>query len=192
MGLGAWIHATISPPVMIGDPKFIGQYGKMLGFDFVTPPWQLLDLLRWQVPLPKYANLRAHPVGLKVGGEFLIKGKCPPYYDSMSDAVDSVVAAKFGPDGLYNDRKLFARIYKNRFGDIYLEEAAQYSADVIACVRDICSYIHDTHGRFPAHCDAMHVPGVWLQVHHVDLEYYDRFFHDGVTIAHRKHDENWH
>jgi hypothetical protein len=192
MGLGAWIHATISPPVILGDPKFIEQYGKMLGFDFVTPPWRPTDAVRWQVPLPKYANLRAHPVGLKVDGEFLIKGKCPPYYASMSEAVDSVVKAKFGPDGLYKDRKLFSRIYKDRFGDIYLDEAAQYSADVIACVRDICNYIHDTHGRFPAHCDAIHVPGVWLQIHHVEIEYYDRFFRNGLTAAHRSHDAGWH
>jgi hypothetical protein len=192
MGLGAWIHASISPPVLMGDPKFTGQYGKMLGFDFVTPPWRTLDVMRWHVPLPKYANLRAHPVGLKVGGEFLIKGKCPPYYASMTEAVDSVVAAKFGPGGLYTDRKLFARIYKDRFGDVYLDEAAQYSQDVIACVRDICNYIHDTHGRFPAHCDAIHVPGVWLQVHHVEIEYYERFFRNGLTAAHRAHDDSWH
>ncbi|UWU83187.1 hypothetical protein N2605_27095 [Bradyrhizobium yuanmingense] len=192
MGLGAWIHATIGPPVMLGDPKFAGQYGKMLGFDFVTPRWRLLDLLRWHVPLPKYTDLRAHPVGLKVGGEFLIKAKCPPNYETMSDAVESVVAAKFGPAGLYKNRKLFARIYKDGFGDNYLDEATEYSADVIACVRDICNYIHDTHGRFPAHCDAIHVPGVWLQAHHVETEYYERFFRDGLTAAHHAHDQIWH
>ena len=90
MGLGAYIHSSISPPVLLGDPKFTGQYGKMLGFDFVPPPFNLLDLLRWQVLLPKFANLRAHPVGLTVGGEHLIKAKCPPYYPSMSAAVDDV------------------------------------------------------------------------------------------------------
>jgi hypothetical protein len=63
---------------------------------------------------------------------------------------------------------------------------------VIDCVRDICTYIHDTHGRFPAHCDAIHVPGVWLQVHHVDQAYYDRFFQHGLTDAHRRHDQLWH
>ena len=55
----------ISPPVLLGDPKFVDQYGKMLGFDFVTPPFRPLDVMRWHVPLPKFANLRAHPVGLK-------------------------------------------------------------------------------------------------------------------------------
>jgi hypothetical protein len=63
---------------------------------------------------------------------------------------------------------------------------------VIACARDICAYIHETHGRFPAHVDAIHVPGVWIQVHHPDQVYYDRFFRDGLTDAHRAHDALWH
>ena len=63
---------------------------------------------------------------------------------------------------------------------------------MIECVRDICQYIYDTHGRFPAHVDAIHVPGVWIQLHHPDIEYYDRFFRDGVTDVHRHHDDDWH
>jgi hypothetical protein len=192
MGLGAYIHASISPPVLLGDPKFSPQYGKMLGFDFVTPDFRLLDILRWQVPLPKYANLRAHPVGLSVGGQDLIKGKCPPYYPSMKEAVDDVIAAKFGAGGTYKDSDVFKRIYKDDFGERYLKEASEYGSDVIDCVRDVCQYILDTHGRFPAHVDAIHVPGVWIQVHHVDIDYYDRFFKNGLTAVHRLHDTDWH
>jgi hypothetical protein len=33
MGLGAWIHGSISPPVLLGDPKFRKRYGPMLGFE---------------------------------------------------------------------------------------------------------------------------------------------------------------
>jgi len=163
-----------------------------LGFDIVTPRWRFMDLLRWQVPLPKYANLRTNPIGLRYKGEHLIKGMSPPYYDSMSDAVDAVVAEKFGPSGIYKDKALFARIYKGDFGDRYLNEAAVYASDIVECVRDICTYIYDTHGRFPAHCDAIHIPGVWLQVHHVETEYYDRFFQDGLTQTHRDHYDLWH
>lgn len=192
MGLGAWIHATISPPVMMGDPKFSDTYGKMLGFDHVTPNWRLMDILRWHVPMPRFADLRAHPVGLQVAGEHLIKAKCPPHYATMSDAVDAVVEAKFGDKGLYRDTELFSKIYNPPYHEAYLSEAPVYDGDVIECVRDICTYIHETHGRFPAHCDAIHVPGVWLQVHHVDIAYYDRFFQNGLTEAHRRHDEHWH
>jgi hypothetical protein len=192
MGLGAYIHACITPALLLGDPKFVPQYGEMLGFEFVSPRFKLLDILRWQVLLPKYSNLRAHPVGLKVGDEYLIKAKCPPYYPSMKEAVDEVIEGKFGPQGIYKDSLLFARIYKGDFGDVYLKEASEYGGEVIECVRDVCQYILDTHGRFPAHVDAIHVPGVWIQVHHPDIEYYDRYFRNGLTSAHRSHDGQWH
>ena len=80
----------------------------------------------------------------------------------------AVIEEKFGKSGLFNDQALFAEIYKDDYGKRYLAEAAVYSDDVIACARDICTYIYETHGRFPAHCDAIHVPGVWLQAHHVE------------------------
>lgn len=192
MGLGAWIHASIGPPTLLGDPRFVKAYGPMLGFEFATPRWRPLDVVRWQVPAPGYADLRTHPIGLRVGGEYLIQAMCPPHYGSMAEAVDAVVAGKFGPGGVYQDHTTFARIYKDGYGERYLAEAARYGEDVIACVRDVCTYIYETHGRFPAHCDAIHVPGIWLQVHHVETEYYDRFFRDGLTEAHRQHDETWH
>jgi hypothetical protein len=192
MGLGAWIHASISPPVLMGDPKYVGQYGPMLGFDFVTPPFRLLDVIRWQVPLPKYANLRAHPVSLKVGNEYLIRAMCPPCYPSMSDAVDEVIKLKFGAGGVYRDNATFAKIFQADYGDRYLNEASAYSDDVIACAHDICEYIYDTHGRFPAHCDALYAPGVWIQIHHPDHAYYDQFFRNGLTEVHRSHERNWH
>ena len=193
MGLGAWIHGAISPPVLMGDPKFSEKYGRLLGFDYVTPPWKPLDALRWHtLPVRPMKHLRAHPVGLRHKGEHLIKGMCPPYYDSMDEAVDDVMKSKFGEEGIYKDEALFARIFKDDFGSRYLKEAEDYGGKVVECVRDICNYIHDTHGRFPAHCEAIHAPGIWLQTHHVDTDYYERFFRDGLSDVHRAHDENWH
>ena len=192
MGLGAWIHGSISPPVLMGDPKFIKQYGAMLGFDFVTPKWKLMDLLRWHVPLPKYASLRSNAVGLRYKGEHLIKGSCPPYYNSMSEAVDAVVAEKFGASGIYSDAATFDKIYRGSFGATYLKEASAYAQDVIDCTRDICTYIYETHGRFPAHVEAIHAPGIWLQIHHLEHEYYDTYFQHGMTQVHRDHDAAWH
>jgi hypothetical protein len=192
MGLGAWIHASLAPPILLGDPKFRKAYGPMLGFDWRTPRWKPSDILRWQVPLPKYANVRATCVGLRHKGEHLIKAMCPPNYESMSEAVDAVVAGKFGPQGIYADGSLFERIYQGEFGAQYLEQASNYSADVIACTRDICTYIYETHGRFPAHCDTIHVPGVWLQAHHLENEYYEKYFRGGLTAEHEMHDRRWH
>jgi hypothetical protein len=192
MGLGAWIHASIAPPILLGDPRFRDTYGPMLGFDWEIPRWRPADLLRWQVPLPRLSTLRATAVGLRHDGRHLIKAKCPPNYRTMADAVDSVVAEKFGPDGIYSNEETFAHVYRGDFGAQYLREASDYSADVIACARDICTYIYETHGRFPAHCDTIHVPGVWLQAHHVENAYYERFFRDGLTEAHELHDRRWH
>ena len=193
MGLGAWIHGSLSPQVLMGDPKFKDKYGALLGFDYVTPKWKLMDLLRWNIlPVRPLRHVRAHAVGLRHKGEHLIKGMCPPYYDSMNEAVDEVMRSKFGEGGIYKDVELFSRIYKGDYGSRYLAEAEEYGGDVVACVRDICNYIYDTHGRFPAHCEAIHAPGIWLQAHHVDKEYYQRFFRDGLTDAHLHHDEHWH
>ena len=192
MGLGAWIHASVAPPVLLGDPKFTGQYGPMLGFDWSTPRWKPLDALRWQVLLPWHTNVRATCVGLRHNGESLIKAMCPPNYPTMGDAVDAVVAEKFGRGGIYADEALFERIYRGEFGAQYLKQASNYSADVIACARDICTYIYETHGRFPAHCDTIHVPGVWLQAHHVEQGYYEKFFRHGLTEEHLAHDRRWH
>ncbi|MEV0387586.1 hypothetical protein [Nonomuraea sp. NPDC050643] len=192
MGLGAWIHASLHPQIALGDPKFSRAYGRMLGFDFVVPRFRLADIPRWHVPLPKYTALRSHPIGLRAAGEHLIKAACPPNYSSMEEAVESVVRAKFGPDGIYSDQSTFARIYKGDHGRRYLAEAGEYDRPVIECVRDICVYLHETHGRFPAHTDAIHVPGIWLQTHHVESEYYERFFENGTTDAHARHDARWH
>jgi hypothetical protein len=192
MGLGAWIHASMAPPVMLGDPKFRGKYGPMLDFDWNVPAWKPADILRWQVPLPRFADARANAVGLRHEGQYLIKAMCPPNYATMAEAVDAVVADKFGPMGIYADEGLFDRIYKGEFGSQYLSQASNYSADVIACARDICTYIYQTHGRFPAHCDTIHVPGIWFQAHHLESAYYEKFFHHGLTQEHELHDERWH
>ena len=139
-----------------------------------------------------YATVRAHPVGLRSpDGEQLITAACPPAFPSMAEAVRTIVDAKFGKDGVYTDRDVFARIYREDYGQRYLTEAGEYDDRVVECARDVCAYVLRTHGRFPAHTDAIHVPGVWLQVHHVENEYYERFFTNGLTDAHRTHAGAW-
>jgi len=44
-----------------------------------------------------------------------------------------------------------------------VREGTQYSAQTIAYTKDICNYIYDTYGRFPAHVDTFYTPGMWLQ-----------------------------
>jgi hypothetical protein len=183
MGLGGWIHASVTPPHLLGNPYESTQKG--LGFTFQKPRFRLLDLLRWGTFL---TAPRAHPVGLRD----LIRCLCPPYCKTMADAVDAVVALKYGARGVYEDRAYFGRIFKGDSGERYVKEVPHYDPRVIACVKDVCTYIYKTHGRFPAHVDAIYVPGVWLQVHHLDLDYYDKLFNGGYTDTHRRHQELWH
>jgi hypothetical protein len=35
------------------------------------------------------------------------------------------------------------------------------------------------------------VPGIWLQAHHVEQDYYERYFMDALTQTHRRHAELW-
>lgn len=180
MGLGGWIHAAVAPVHFLGNPYLSTQKG--LGFRHVKPAFRLLDFFRWGTFLPK---VRSHPVGL----DGLLEGMCPPYYPTMADAV---IAMKYGEKGIYDDKAYFERIFKEDRGDRYRTEVPRYRPEVIACVKDVCTYIHDKHGRFPAHVDAIYVPGVWLQAHHLDLDYYDLLFKNGYTQTHAEHQHLWH
>ncbi len=186
MGLGAWIQATMSPPVLLGDPKFIKTYGPMLGFDFVTPKRKLADLLRWQVPLLRYAAIcaRTRSGCATRRTSRSRKGSCPPYYDSMADAVDAVIAAKFGPGAASTaTRRPSNRSAGTASPETHLREASR--------LREECDRLRPATSRTGIHADVLaasrpmsswtiFVPGSGLQVHRVEIEYYDRFFRNGL------------
>lgn len=74
-----------------------------------------------------------------------------------------------------------------------LAEAIPVSPDeVVQITKDLCNYIYTTYGRFPAQLDAMNMC-MWLQAHHLETAYYDRFMQPGAyheAIAH--HMRTWH
>src|SRR3984893_19267233 len=78
MGLGGWIHASVTPSKLL----------PALGFQVVTPKYRGLDFFRWGT---FRTEARSHPIGLAP----YIKGMCPPYYKSMADAVQTVVDEKY-------------------------------------------------------------------------------------------------
>jgi hypothetical protein len=94
-------------------------------------------------------------------------------------------------EAIVNNEALFARVYRDQYGEQHLAAAGKYTQDVIDCTTDICNYIYDTHGRLPAHAEAIDVPGIWLQMHHVEERYYEQFFGDGLTEMHLRHDTTW-
>jgi hypothetical protein len=110
----------------------------------------------------------------------------------MAEAVQAVVDDKYRAGGTYADDAYFRRIFQGNRSEKYLEQVPHYKDEVIACTKDICTYIYERHGRFPAHCDAIYAPGVWLQAHHLDLNYYDTLFKDGYTETQRDHQRLWH
>jgi hypothetical protein len=38
----------------------------------------------------------------------------------------------------------------------------------------------------------MYVPGVWVQAHHLDLNYYDAFYEQGFSETQANHQHYWH
>jgi hypothetical protein len=184
MGVGGWIHASVSPPFLLGHPMYASE-SRGLGFRWQVPRFWPLDAIRWGVPLPK---VRANPVGL----DGVLEGMCPPYYKSMDAAVDALLERKYGKGGVYNDPAYFDRIFKPGITSRYLKEVPHYSEQAIECTKAVCNYIYEKHGRFPAHCDAMYVPGIWLQAHHLDLGYYDSLFQNAYDESHRLHQDLWH
>lgn len=186
MGLGGWVHAGFISQLALGHPDYRAKYGPGLGFRYEEPRnfWRR-TILRPITPLPGW---QPNPVGL----DGLIEGLCPPYHANMSDAVDALIESKYGAGGVYRDAALFGQVFKSGKAKQFIDEVPHYKPDVIACVKDVCNYIYDTYGRFPAHVDAMFVPGIWVQAHHLDLAYYDSLYKEGYSETQAEHHRLWH
>jgi hypothetical protein len=179
LGLGAWVHASIFPPYIYERDPDKGLFG--LGFRMHNPD---KDWHRWP-PIPA-------PLPNPVGIDGVLQAMCPPYITSMDEAVDSVLEEKYGHQGTYRDVAQFARVYRKvADAEKYLQHAQHYSAKTVEYVKVICRYVYDTYGRFPAHVDAFHLPGVWVQFSHLELEYYDKYFNPATYARQAAHTEVW-
>lgn len=180
MGLGGWIHGSVFPPYIFMDEPEKGWHG--LGFRFDDP--------KELSPMPPVPASQPNPVGI----DGILEGLCPPYVASMDEAVDRVVAWKYGAEGgAYGDESVFARPYRDEDdARSYLKKASHFGPKQIEYVKEICNYVYDTYGRFPAHVDAFYTPGMFLQFHHLELDYYDRFFEPDQYRRQAAHDRIWH
>jgi hypothetical protein len=179
MGIGIWGHASIWPAFVLRREPEKGWYG--LGFRHTQPkssaPW---------APIPASQH---NPVGL----DGMLEGLCPPYVDSMDEAVDRIIQEKYGPHGIFTDPALISRAYKNvADAESYLKLEHRHPPEAIRYAKDICNYIYETYGRFPAHIDAFYTPGFWVQCHHLELEYYERFFDPYLWRNQTAHGDHWH
>ncbi|MFL6195508.1 MAG: hypothetical protein ACJ75H_15130 [Thermoanaerobaculia bacterium] len=185
MGLGGWVHAAFAGPYLLGAPDSVKDYGPGLGFRFERPkPW-LRRTVKAFWPLPCWAE---NPVGL----DGLLETFTPPYYKDMNTAIDALLARKYGPQGLYRDPKNFEQVFKPGLAERFVDEVPHYSEEVIEVAKAVCTYIWETYGRFPAHVDAVYVPGVWVQAHHLDLHYYDQLYRNGYSATQAQHQRLWH
>jgi hypothetical protein len=129
-------------------------------------------------------------VGLERDGQALLRPFAPPAYPTMTDAVRALLDLKYAPGtGSFRDGS-----EATGWQDVRAVQAGipEYSDRTIAAATAYCEYVYGRYGRFPAY----HAPFrtiVAHQAHHLDLDFYDRFYKPGAyTEAHRRHWEAWH
>jgi len=61
-----------------------------------------------------------------------------------------------------------------------------------ACVARQAQYVFDTFGKFPGTVPSVFIMN-YVQAHHLDLDFYDRFFKPGAYLrTHAEHMQRWH
>jgi len=133
-------------------------------------------LLGRDLPVP-------YPLGLELNGQVLLKPFCPPYHASMSDAVDAVVALKFGRDGAYRsaDQPSSWRDAASVTGAI--EPASERA---VAATKAYCEYLWKRYGRFPVHLTPFRTV-LGFQACHLDPEFYEKFYRpDAISSTQRE------
>lgn len=166
MGLGGWMFDGIDRHSILGatgDPACPG-----LGFRYDTDD-------RWPIP---------NPTGLS--GVF--EGFCPPHYPDMRAAVEAFVQRKFGPGGPFHPQTPGPWKDSERVRGSALVHDDHFKE----CVALQAQYVYDRFGKFPGT-----VPSIfclmYLQAHHLDLEFYDKYFAPGAYLpTHADHQATWH
>jgi hypothetical protein len=166
MGLGGWMFDGIDRFTMLGasgDPEVPG-----LGFRFDADE-------RWSTP---------NPTGL----EGVLEAFCPPHYPDMAAAVEAFAERKFGPGGPFH------RDTPGAWSDSpgVRGSAQVHDEDFKACITTQAQYVYDTFGKFPGTVPTLMILN-YVQAHHLDLDFYDRFFRAGAYLrTHAEHMERWH
>lgn len=152
-----WFQALGFRMEEIGVSKIIGA-GALFSL--------ILKMLNKNVKLP-------YAVGLESGGETLLKPYCPPYYESMEEAVRAFVQHKFDEDTGTMRSNASATGWKNP--ENILSRIPRYSERTIEATISYCEYIYNTYGRFPSASGPFRST-VAFQAHHPDREFYDKYY----------------
>ena len=166
MGLGGWMFNGIDPFSVLGASGNPEVPGLRFRFD-VDDSW----------PYP-------NPTGL----EGVMEGFCPPHYPDMRAAVEAVCERKFGLGGPFHPETPGPWKDSPR-----IRSAAQpHSEEFKECVALQAQYVFDTFGKFPGTVPSL-IATIYLQAHHLDLEFYDEFYKPGAYLhTHRDHMARWH
>jgi hypothetical protein len=146
---------------------------------------EILAALGFTMVVPEAAPALANPVGL----DGVFQAYCPPYFPSMDAAVDAVLQP-YARSALPVEQPLpSAHLMSDAE---HRRSTVTVSDEGVACTKAVCNYIYETYGRFPGSLDAMHL--MWFfQAHHLDLDFYDRFFRPGAYgPTHAAHMATWH
>ncbi|MEV0049654.1 hypothetical protein AB0H34_04045 [Saccharopolyspora shandongensis] len=166
MGLGGWMFDGIDRFAMLGasgDPDVPG-----LGFRYDENE-------RWPTPNP-------------TGREGVFEALCQPRYRDMAAAVEAFAERKFGPGGPFHRDTPGAWTDSPGFRGSALVHDAEFKA----CVALQARYILDTFGKFPGTVPTVFIMN-YVQAHHLDLDFYDRFFKPGAYLrTHATHMQKWH
>jgi hypothetical protein len=114
----------------------------------------------------------AYPLGLERDNQALLKPYCPPYYESMKDAVYAFVQTKFGPDGTYRGG---VRQSSWRQPDSCAAKIPAPSTAAVEAAIAYCDYIYRCYDRFPAYTSPFRTI-IGFQVCRVDVDFYRRFY----------------
>jgi hypothetical protein len=134
----------------LGAPKWVGLLARLLGKQSILPIVQ----------------------GLERDGAVLLKPFCPPYYPTMTAAVNAFVEYKFGPHGIFRGNAT-----NSAWGDPQgaTQQIPAPSEAAIAATSAYCEYVYQRYGRFPAYSAPLRTV-LGYQATPVDMEFYERFY----------------
>lgn len=166
MGMGGWLHGGFGATSVLGGTPLC----KGLGFRFIQS--------------------KSDPVPTPVGLPGFFEGFCPPFYKDMDSAVDAAIA---GMTMRMDEWEAKGMVKPHKASNAEFDAATvAASEEGIQCVKDICRYIYEEYGKFPASLDAMQLH-FFIQAHHLDLDFYEKEFKDGAYLdTHKNHFRDWH
>lgn len=191
MGLSGFPHYSFHDEAWFEELGF--RMAEMPLTEFMAVPRIPSAILKFKGQNPRMS----YPLGLERDGEVLLHSYCPPYFESMEDAVRAVVADKFGQDGAYRGGD--SGVYDQHDPDSGWQDPDDITSEVpvigepaINATIALCEYVWDRYGRFPATGPAFHTL-MGFQAGHVDEGFYDHHYRRGsLSDTHRKHMDRWH